>query len=320
MSKAKLPEYDYDTIIIGGGPAGYTAGIYAARSGLKTLLAEGAATVSQITITDLIENYPGIPDGINGFDLMQLFKTQALKFGLEIMTKDVSSITKNAAAPVIWDVTLEDKSYRTLSIIAATGAQWNKLGVPGEAEFAGKGVSYCATCDGPFYRNKDVVVVGGGDTAVQEALFLTHFAKKVFVIHRRDRLRAAKILQKRAFAEKKIEFVWNVKLADISGRDFVTGVKIADVLSGRKSEISAEGVFIFVGRTPNTGFFHDILKLDAGGYIITDDNMHTSVDGIFAAGDCRAKQFRQVITAAGDGANALYSAELYVEKLKGETY
>ena len=320
MSKAKLPEYDYDTIIIGGGPAGYTAGIYAARSGLKTLLVEGAATVSQITITDLIENYPGIPDGIDGFELMQLFKKQALKFGLEIITKDVLAIKNNADAPVVWDVTLEDDSFRTLSVIAATGARWRNLEVPGEQEFAGRGISYCATCDGPFYRNKDVVVVGGGDTALQEALFLTRFAKKVFVIHRRNRLRAAKILQKRAFAEKKIEFVWNATLTEVTGRDFVTGIKIADVYSGKISEISAEGVFIFVGRLPHTGLFRDILRLDAGGYIITDDNMRTSAAGIFAAGDCRAKQFRQVVTAAGDGANAIYSAELYVEELKGETY
>jgi thioredoxin reductase (NADPH) len=320
VSKAKLPEYDHDTIIIGGGPAGYTAGIYAARSGLKTLLAEGAATVSQITITDLIENYPGIPDGIDGFELMQLFKKQALNFGLEIITKDVLAIKNNAATPVIWNVTLEDDSFRTLSIIAATGARWRNLEVPGEQEFAGRGISYCATCDGPFYRNKDVVVVGGGDTALQEALFLTHFAKKVIVIHRRDRLRAAKILQKRAFAEKKIEFVWNATLTEVTGRDFVTGIKIADVYSGKISEISAEGVFIFVGRLPHTGLFRDILRLDAGGYIITDDNMRTSAAGIFAAGDCRAKQFRQVVTAAGDGANAIYSAELYVEELKGETY
>jgi thioredoxin reductase (NADPH) len=320
VSKTKLPEYDHDTIIIGGGPAGYTAGIYAARSGLKTLLVEGAATVSQITITDLIENYPGIPDGIDGFELMQLFKKQALNFGLEIITKDVLAIKNNAATPVIWNVTLEDDSFRTLSIIAATGARWRNLEVPGEQEFAGRGISYCATCDGPFYRNKDVIVVGGGDTALQEALFLTHFAKKVFVIHRRDRLRAAKILQKRAFAEKKIEFVWNATLTEVTGRDFVTGIKIADVYSGKISEISAEGVFIFVGRLPHTGLFRDILRLDAGGYIITDDNMRTSAAGIFAAGDCRAKQFRQVVTAAGDGANAIYSAELYVEELKGETY
>jgi len=320
VSKAKLPEYDYDTIIIGGGPAGYTAGIYAARSGLKTLLVEGAATVSQITITDMIENYPGIPEGINGFDLMQLFKKQALNFGLEIISRDVSAIKKYADAPVIWDIAVEAKSYKALSVITATGAQWTKLGIPGEEEFAGRGVSYCATCDGPFYRNKDVIVVGGGDTAIQEALFLTHFAKKVTVIHRRDRLRAAKILQKRAFAEKKIEFVWKAKLAEISGGEFVTGVKVADVQSKSMKEIEAEGVFIFAGRIPHTGIFQHLLKLDAGGYIITDDNMCASAAGIFAAGDCRAKQFRQVITAAGDGANAIYSAELYVDELKGETY
>ena len=232
MSKANLPQYDCDTIIIGGGPGGYTAGIYAARSGLKSLLVEGASTVSQITITDLIENYPGIPDGINGFDLMQLFKKQAQNFGLEIIANDVHSIKKAGDNPAIWEIAVGDKSYRTLSVIAATGAQWNKLGVPGEEEFAGKGVSYCATCDGPFYRNRDVVVVGGGDTAIQEALFLTHFAKKVSVIHRRDRLRAAAILQKRAFAEKKIEFIWKAKLAEIAGQEFVTGVRVADVESG----------------------------------------------------------------------------------------
>jgi len=320
VSKANLPQYDYDTIIVGGGPAGYTAGIYAARSGLKTLLVEGAATVSQITITDLIENYPGIPDGINGFDLMQLFKKQALNFGLEIVTGDVQSIQKSADAPVIWNVDVSGKAYQALSIVAATGAQWNKLGVPGEEAFAGKGVSYCATCDGPFYRNKDVIVVGGGDTAIQEALFLTHFARKVTVIHRRDRLRAAAILQKRAFAEKKIEFVWKATLAEVAGTDFVTGVRVSDVESGKISAIEAEGVFIFVGRTPTTGLFRDIVNLDKGGYIITDDNMLTSAAGIFAAGDCRAKQFRQVVTAAGDGANAIYSAELYVDELKGQTY
>jgi thioredoxin reductase (NADPH) len=320
VSKTKLPEYDYDTVIIGGGPAGYTAGLYAARAGLKTMLVEGAATVSQITITDLIENYPGIPEGINGFDLMQLFKNQALKFGLETLAKDVSAIKNNASSPVIWDVTVGDKSFKTLSVIAATGAQWRKLGVPGEEEFAGKGVSYCATCDGPFYKNKDVVVVGGGDTAIQEALFLTHFAKKVIVVHRRDRLRAAGILQKRAFAEKKIEFSWKANLAEVIGRDFVTGIKIADVQSGKTSEIAAEGVFIFVGRIPNTSLFQGLLKLDANGYILTDDNMNTFAAGIFAAGDCRAKQFRQVVTAAGDGANAAFSAELYVGNMKGEAY
>ncbi len=320
MNKAKLAEYDYDIIIVGGGPAGYTAGIYAARAGLKTLLVEGAATVSQITITDLIENYPGIPDGINGFDLMQLFKKQALKFGLETIAADVTSIKKHNSDTVIWEISLGNKTLRALSVIAATGAEWRKLGVPGEEEFAGKGVSYCATCDGPFYREKDVIVVGGGDTALQEALFLTHFAKKVIVVHRRDRLRAADILQKRAAAQKKIEFIWKATLAEVVGGDLVTGVKLTDVESGKTSEIPAEGVFIFVGRIPQTKLFEGVVKLDAVGYIITDDNMQTSAAGIFAAGDCRAKQFRQVITAAGDGANAIYSAELYIAALKGESY
>jgi len=320
MSKEKLPQYDYDVIIIGGGPAGYTAGIYAARAGLKTLLVEGAATVSQITITDLIENYPGIPDGINGFDLIQLFKNQAMKFGLESLAADVTSIKKNNADAVVWEITAGGKTSRSLSIIAATGAQWRKLGVPGEEEFAGRGVSYCATCDGPFYRNKNVIVVGGGDTAIQEALFLTHFAQKVTVVHRRDRLRAADILQKRAAAQKKIEFVWKATLAEVVGGDLVTAVKLKNVDSGKISEIPAEGVFIFVGRIPNTGLFKGILQLDNTGYIITDDNMCASAPGIYAVGDCRAKQFRQVITAAGDGANAIYSAELYIAALKGESY
>lgn len=320
MGKADLIQYDFDTIIIGGGPAGYTAGIYGARSGLKTLLIEGAATVSQITITDMIENYPGIPDGINGYDLMQLFKKQAVNFGLEILMNDVSGIKQHSADPLVWSVETGNATYKTLSVIAATGAKWNQLGVPGEQEFAGKGVSYCATCDGPFYKNKDVVVVGGGDTAVQEALFLTHFARKVTVIHRRDRLRAAKILQQRAFAEKKIEFVWNAKLKEVTGGEFVTGVNIENVQTGKTGNIEAEGVFIFVGRVPYTDIFKPVLKTDAGGYIITDENMRTSADGIFAAGDCRSKQFRQVVTAAGDGANAIYSAELYVDGLKGESY
>ncbi|HPD56481.1 MAG TPA: thioredoxin-disulfide reductase [Smithellaceae bacterium] len=320
MSKAKLPIYDYDVIIIGGGPAGYTAGIYAARAGLKALLVEGASTVSQITITDMIENYPGIPEGINGFDLMQLFKNQAVKFGLETLAADVSSIKKNDPDAVIWEISAGDKTVRALSIIAATGAQWRKLGVPGEEEFAGRGVSYCATCDGPFYRDKDVVVVGGGDTAIQEALFLTHFARKVTVVHRRDRLRAADILQKRAAAQKKIEYVWKANLAEIVGKELVTAVKLKDVESGKISELPADGVFVFVGRLPQTEIFRNVLKLDNAGYIITDDNMHTSAAGIFAAGDCRAKQFRQVVTAAGDGANAIYSAELYIAALKGESY
>jgi thioredoxin reductase (NADPH) len=319
MGNAKLPEYDYDIIIIGGGPAGFTAGLYAARAGLQALLLEGAATVSQITVTDMIENYPGIPDGINGFDLMLLFKNQALKFGLEVVSRDVLSISRDPTVN-LWIIETGEKTLSALSVIAATGAQWRKLGVPGETEFAGKGVSYCATCDGPFYRNQNVVVVGGGDSAIQEALFLTHFAQKVSVIHRRDRLRAAAILQKRAFAEKKIEFVWNSTLSEVTGNDLVTGVKIKDAVSGELKAINAEGVFIFAGRIPHTDIFRSSIELDEAGYIITDDDMKTSAAGFFAAGDCRAKLFRQVVTAAGDGATAAFSAELYIGNLKGEAY
>ena len=320
MTQVNLPEYDYDVMIIGGGPAGYTAGIYAARAALKTLLIEGAGTVSQITITDLIENYPGIPDGINGFELMQLFKKQAQKFGLEILSRDVTAVRKILDQPVIWEVTAGDKIYKALSIIAASGAMWRSLGVPGESEFAGRGVSYCATCDGPFYRNRDVMVVGGGDTAIQEALFLTHFAKKVMVIHRRDRLRAAGMLQQRAFAEKKIEFVWNATVEEITGADFVTGAKVKDVQTGKIREIAAEGAFIFVGRLPYTDMFKGLVEMDKAGFIITDENLRTKAPGIFAAGDCRAKLFRQVVTAAGDGANAVHSAELYIDDVKGQAY
>ena len=320
MSNTKLPEYDYELTIIGGGPAGFTAGIYAARAGLKTLLLEGASTVSQITITDMIENYPGIPDGINGLDLVELFRKQALKFGLETIAEDVTAIKNNASFPAVWDVTAGSNVFRTISIIAATGARWRNLEVPGEQEFAGRGISYCATCDGPLYRNREVVVVGGGDSAIQEALFLTKFASHVTVIHRRGRLRAAGILQKRAFAEKKIEFVWNAVLAEVVGGDFVTGVKIKNVVSAEMKTINTEGVFIFAGRLPHTSIFHNILQRNDSGYIITDDAMKTSAAGIFAAGDCRAKLFRQVVTAAGDGANAAFSAELYIGNLNDEAY
>lgn len=320
MVQSHLPEYDYDVVIIGGGPAGYTAGIYAARAALKSLLIEGVGTTSQITITDMIENYPGIPDGIGGYELMQLFKDQARKFGLEIYSQDVTEIRKVSDKPTLWQVTAGNAIYKTLSIVAATGAMWRSLDVPGEEEFKGRGVSYCATCDGPFYRNRDVVVVGGGDTAIQEALFLTHFANKVTVIHRRDRLRAAGMLQKRAFSAKKIEFVWNAVVTEITGSEFVTGVKVKDIQAGTAREIAADGVFIFVGRLPYTEIFKGIVDMDISGFIRTDENMKTSAEGIFAAGDCRAKLFRQVVTAAGDGANAVHGAELYLDEVKGQTY
>jgi len=315
VSKANLPQYDCDTIIIGGGPGGYTAGIYAARSGLKSLLVEGASTVSQITITDLIENYPGIPDGINGFDLMQLFKKQAQNFGLEIIANDVHSIKKAGDNPAIWEIAVGDKSYRTLSVIAATGAQWNKLGVPGEEEFAGKGVSYCATCDGPFYRNAELIVVGGGNAAIQEALYLTKFARRVTVIHRRDKLRAQPVLQERAFKNEKIRFIWDSVVSNIFGAEQVEGVEIRNVKSGEKISLPAEGVFIFIGWVPNTEFVRGLVNLDDDGHIITDAEMHTNVPGIIAVGDVRSKPFRQIANAVGDGAVGALSASKYLEGL-----
>jgi len=310
----------YDMVIIGGGPAGYTAGIYAARASLKALLIEGATTVSQITVTDLIENYPGMPEGINGFELVQLFRRQAEKFGLEIIQGDVAALAKEKRDGMeTWKVST-GKDYATLAVIIATGANWRKIGVPGEENFAGKGVSYCATCDGPFYRDKEVFVIGGGDTAIQEAIFLTHFAEKVTVIHRRDRLRATKILQEKAFAHDKIQFIWDSVVEEIAGKQYVEGIKIKNLKTGDSINLPADGVFVFVGINPNTEAFQGIMKLDKGGYISTDGNMQTSAKGVFACGDCISKLLRQVVTACGDGATAAFSAQLYVEALKGESY
>ncbi len=322
MDKATIPDHVYDIVIIGGGPAGLTAGIYATRASLRTLLIEGASSVSQIIVTDIIENYPGMPEGIGGFELVERFKKQALQFGLEIASEDVIRIAKTHwENEEGWKITSSGRDYEALAIIVATGAYWRKLGVRGEDVFVGKGVSYCATCDGPIYKNKDVVVVGGGDAAVKEAIFLTKFAKKVTIIHRRNRLRAVKVLEKRALANSKIEFAWNSVVEEISGENVVEKVKIRDVKSpdiGR--EIPAQGVFIFIGLTPNTDMVRGIVDLDDGGYIIVDADMQTSTKGIFAGGDCIRKSLRQIITACGDGATAAASAQHYVEELKGESY
>lgn len=322
MAQLNIPDNVYDIVIIGGGPAGLTAGLYAARADLKSLLIEGASSLSQIVVTDLIENYPGIPEGINGFELIERFKKQAGQFGLKMTSGDVGSITKKNWGDIEgWSVTAGDKTYDALAVIIATGAYWRKLGVPGEDLYTGKGVSYCATCDGPLYRNREVVVVGGGDTAVQEAIFLTNFARKVTIVHRRDRLRAAHILQKKAFANSKILFAWNSVVENITGGDLIEKVTIRDVkVPHALKEIPAEGVFIFTGLIPKTDLVRGIVELDKSGHIIADANMQTSAPGIFACGDCIQKRLRQVITACGDGATAAFSAQLYVEDLKGESY
>ena len=321
MAKQQIPEQVHDLVIVGGGPAGFTAGLYGARAGLKTLLMEGASTVSQITVTDLIENYPGIPEGINGFDLIERFKKQARQFGAVMVSGDAGTIVKTRWNGIEgWEVRTGGKSYGALAVIVATGAHWRRLGVAGEETFIGKGVSFCATCDGPFFRDREVAVVGGGNTAIQEALFLTHFARKVTVIHRRDRLRATGILAQRAFDNPKIDFAWNAVVDEIAGAEGVQAVRIRDVKTSEIRTIPAEGVFIFVGLIPNTDFVRGLVDLDSGGHIVVDANMRTSAKGIFGCGDCTGKLLRQVITACGDGATAAYAAQLYVEDLKGESY
>ncbi len=322
MKKMAIPDSVQDVVIVGGGPGGLTAGLYAARAGLKTLLIEGATSVSQITVTDIIENYPGMSDGINGFELVERFKKQAAAFGVQFASADVTGVEKASWNGIEgWRIAAGDKAFEALAVIVSTGAHWRRLGVPGEEGFIGRGVSFCATCDGPFYRGKEVIVVGGGNTAIQEALFLTTFASKVTVVHRRNRLRADAVLQKRAMDNGKIEFAWDSVIEEVIGRDFVEGVRIRDVKSPEKKKtVPAEGVFIFIGLIPNTDILRGVVELSGAGYVVVDCGMRTSVKGIFACGDCIDKTLRQVVTACGDGATASYSTQLYVEALKGESY
>jgi thioredoxin reductase (NADPH) len=310
----------YDIIIIGGGPAGLTAGIYAARAKMKTLLIESTFSPSLITTTDMVENYPGFPGGIDGFGLVERFKEQALSFGLVTLQDDITEV--QAAASNIssgWFV-IGSQEYHTRAVIVASGAAYAKLGVPGEKEFAGRGVSYCATCDAPFFRDRTIVVVGGGDTALQEALFLTKFATRVTVVHRRDSLRATAILQERAFANERLDFAWSSVVTEILGDKTVTAVRLKNLKSGRVDDLATDGVFIFAGYIPNSGLVDGLVARDDDGYIIVDDRMQSSQPGIFACGDCTRKLLRQVVTACGDGATAAFAAELFVEEHKGTLY
>jgi thioredoxin reductase (NADPH) len=301
---------DCDVIIIGGGPAGLTAGIYTSRARFKTLLVESYSVACQAVTTDIIENYPGFPEGVNGFELIEKFKAQALNFGTEFVLGEVKGIKE---AKPGWQIETEDKSYIAKALIVASGARPKGLNIPGEDKFRGKGVSYCATCDGALFKDKEVVVVGGGDTALEEAIFLTKFSKKVSVIHRRDALRGTKILQERAFANKKIDFVWDSVASEIKGAARVTGLRIKNVKTNAEKDLFCEGVFIFVGYTPNTAFLKDVVLMDENSYIIADDNCLTSKTGIFACGDCRKKLLRQVVTAAGDGATAAFACQRFLE-------
>ncbi|MFH1798678.1 MAG: thioredoxin-disulfide reductase [Candidatus Omnitrophota bacterium] len=304
----------YDIIIIGGGPAGLTAGLYAARARAKTLLIESYSIMGQATMTELIENYPGV-DKINGFEFVTRLKKQAEAFGLKIIQGTVAGLRRDEALPHLYIIEAEGQTYEAVSIIVATGASPKKLQVPGENEFLGKGVSYCATCDGAFFRDKQIVVVGGGDTAVEEALFLTRFGKGVTIVHRRECLRAIKLLQERAFSNKKINFIWDSVVEEIKGKSKVEKVCLKNVKTAEKTEISCEGVFVFTGWTPNTDFLKQKVELDEKGNVMVDNALSTSQPGVFAAGDCSAKILRQVVTACGDGALAAFSASQYVETI-----
>jgi thioredoxin reductase (NADPH) len=300
----------YEVIIIGGGPGGLTAGLYTSRARLSTLLIESALFGGQMTTTELIENYPGFPQGVSGDELSRLMEEQAKRFGMETVTQEVVKVSLEGDMKVVQTY---ESTYRCEALIISTGAEYRKLGVPGEKEFAGKGVSYCATCDGAFFRDSQIVVVGGGDSALTEALFLTKFAKELTIIHRRDALRGTKIYQERALANPKIKFLWNSIVQEIKGDSMVRSIIVKNVKTGEIKEFETEGAFLFVGLEPRTQFLKGIVQMDEGGYILTNERCETSAKGIFAAGDCRKKLLRQIATAVGDGATAAFAAEKFLE-------
>ena len=303
----------YDTIIIGGGPAGLAAGIYAMRSRLKTILVEKYIPGGQMVVTDFVENYPGFPQGIGGPDLSSNMELQARGLGLEIVSSEVLNVDFSGEEKVI---NTTDGELRAPTVIIASGATPRRLGILGEGRLTGKGVSYCATCDGAFFRDREIAVVGGGNTAVQDAVFLTRFASKVTIVHRRDALRATRILQERAFKNPKIKMAWNSIVVEVQGDSRVEGLVLENVTDGSKRVLRVEGVFVLIGIDPITDLFKGHIILDPEGYIITDEDMQTNVPGVYAAGDCRRKSLRQMVTAAADGAIAAFSAERYIESLK----
>ncbi len=305
----------YEVVIIGGGPAGLTAGLYASRARLKALLLEAMIAGGQMVTTDVIENYPGFSE-ITGAELSNLMDEQAKRFGLTVEIGEVTGLELVGNQKL---VKTAEREYQGEAIIICTGTEYRKLGIPGETEFTGRGVSYCATCDGAFFKDSRIVVVGGGDSAVGEALFLTRFAKEITIIHRRDALRATKIYQERAFANPKINFLWSTVVEEIKGNQTVESVLVRNVTSGEVREVPTEGVFMLIGIKPKTAFLEGVVELDENGYIlVNEENLQTSVEGIFAAGDARRKLLRQVATAVGDGATAAFAVEKYLEE-KGST-
>ena len=309
MSEEKI----YDVVIIGAGPAGMTAAVYASRANLSTLMIERGIPGGQMANTEAVENYPGF-DTILGPELSTKMFEHAKKFGAEYAYGDVNEIIDGEEYKIIVS---GKKQYKTRTIIITTGAEYKKLGIPGETELGGRGVSYCAVCDGAFFKQKNLIVIGGGDSAVEEGIYLTRFADKVTIVHRRDKLRAQKIIQDRAFANEKIDFIWNTQVKEIHEVDGKVGkVTLVSTVDGTEKEMQADGVFVYVGTLPLTAPFASLNILNEAGYILTNEKMETAIPGIYAAGDVREKMLRQIVTATGDGSIAAQSAQHYIEETK----
>jgi thioredoxin reductase (NADPH) len=299
----------YDLIILGGGPAGLTAAVYAGRAARSAVVLSGPLPGGQVATTQMVENFPGFPEGISGMELAQRMQAQAGRFGARIVIEPVTGVDFSTPP---FTIQTHTETYRGRTVIIATGAFPRRLGVPGEARFFGRGVSTCATCDGFFYKGRRVVVVGGGDSALDEGLFLTRFAREVVVVHRRDQLRAAKVYQERAFANPVMRFVWDSVVEEILGEQTVSGVRVRNVKSGETSVIEADGVFVYVGMRPGTQLFAGQVELDEQGYVVTDRRQRTSRPGVFAAGDVQSPDFRQVVVAAASGAMAALEADRFL--------
>ena len=305
----------HKTLILGSGPAGYTAAIYAARAALEPVLLAGPQPGGQLTITTDVENFPGFPDGIMGPALMENLRKQAERFGAELVTDDVTEVDLTGPVKVVTDGS--GGTHRARAVIIATGSAYKELGIPSEKRLSGHGVSWCATCDGFFFRDQDIVVVGGGDSAVEEATFLTRFARSVTLVHRRDQLRASKIMQERAFSNEKISFAWNSEIAEIRGEDKVTGVVLRDTVTGETRDLAATGVFVAIGHLPRSELFEGQVRRDEEGYIVVEPgSTRTNLAGVFAAGDVVDHTYRQAITAAGTGCAAALDAERYLTSLE----